>query len=148
MLNDDLDAGEAGGAQSALANLNSRKEIRDRTEPKRTEANCLISQPHQERLDVRWGRVLLTETLLPQIARQGTVCQIEIRGSVREARIEKFEFDEGFQPHHPPFRVMIGQHPCRIFFRSAVIYIYIYIYTYYTCVYVYIVMCVYIYIYT
>ena len=38
----------------------------------------------------RGGKVLLTEILLPRIARQ--------------ARIEKVELDEGFQPCHPPFR--------------------------------------------
>ena len=58
------------------------------------------------------GRVLLTEILLPRIARQGTVCLISIRGSARKARIEKFELDEGFQPYHPPFRAMYGQFPC------------------------------------
>ena len=53
------------------------------------------------------GRVLLTETLLPRISRQGTVCLISIRGYAREARVEKFELDEGFQPHHPPFRLQL-----------------------------------------
>ena len=50
------------------------------------------------------GRVLLTEIPLPRIARQGTACLISARGQVRKYRIDKFEFDEGFQPYHPPFR--------------------------------------------
>ena len=52
----------------------------------------------------RGERVLLTETLLPRIARKGAACQISIGGQARKARIERFELDEGFQPHHPPFR--------------------------------------------
>ena len=43
------------------------------------------------------GRVLLTEILLPRIARQRTVCVTSIRGQARKARFDKFEFDEGFQ---------------------------------------------------
>ena len=49
------------------------------------------------------GRVLLTEILLPRIARQGTVCLSSIRGQARTTRIETIELDEGFQPYHPPF---------------------------------------------
>ena len=48
------------------------------------------------------GRVLLTEILLPWIARQGTACLISIRGQIRKTRIEKFELDEGFQPYRLP----------------------------------------------
>ena len=50
------------------------------------------------------GRVLLTEMLLPRTARQGTVCLISTGGQARNARIEKFELDEGFRPYDPPFR--------------------------------------------
>ena len=39
------------------------------------------------------GRVLLTKTLF-----------LSTRGSARKARLDKFEFDEGFLPYHPPFR--------------------------------------------
>ena len=42
----------------------------------------------------RGGRVLLTEILLPRIARQGTVCLIPIRHSARTNRIEKLELDK------------------------------------------------------
>ena len=42
------------------------------------------------------GRVLLTEILLPRIARQGAVCPVSIRGQARTTRIERFELDEGF----------------------------------------------------
>ena len=55
-------------------------------------------------MDLRGGRVLLTEILSPRIARQGAVCLIPIRGSARTARIEQFELDEAFQTYHPPFR--------------------------------------------
>ena len=54
-----------------------------------------------------WGGVLLTEILLPRIARRGTVCLISTRGQARKARIEKFELDEGFQPYHHPFQVCV-----------------------------------------
>ena len=57
----------------------------------------------------RVGRILLTEMLLPRSARQGTVSLISIRGQAREALMEKFELDEGFQLYHPPFRHMLGQ---------------------------------------
>ena len=46
----------------------------------------------------------MTEMLFPRIARQGAACLILKRGQARETRIEKFDLDEGFQPHHPPFR--------------------------------------------
>ena len=39
---------------------------------------------------------------MPRIARHGAVCLISI---IRQARIEKFEFDEGSQPYHP-----LGEH--------------------------------------
>ena len=54
--------------------------------------------------DKRGGRVLLIEILSARIARQRIVCLISIRGQARQARIGKFELDEGFQPYHPPFR--------------------------------------------
>ena len=65
----------------------------------------------------RGGRILSIEMLLPRIARQRIVrllstnnnkCRssnnynLQIRA--RKARTDKFELDEGFQPHHPPFR--------------------------------------------
>ena len=59
-------------------------------------------------------RVLLTEMLLPPIARKRTACMI-VRGYVRQTRIDEveldegfqpYELDEGFQPHHPPFRIL------------------------------------------
>ena len=50
----------------------------------------------------RGGRVLLTETPLPRIARQRIAC-LSSREKARKARIEKCELDEGFQPYHPPF---------------------------------------------
>ena len=50
------------------------------------------------------ARVLLTEILLPRIARKGAVCLISISGQARKARIEKSELDEGFQLYHPPFQ--------------------------------------------
>ena len=53
----------------------------------------------------RGGRVLLTEMLLPRIARQGAVCLVSTRGQARTTRIEKFELDADFQPYHPPFRI-------------------------------------------
>ena len=40
-----------------------------------------------------------------QKARRGAVCSVSIRGQARKARTEKSELDEGFQPHHPPFRL-------------------------------------------
>ena len=52
------------------------------------------------------GRVLLTEIPLPRIARQRIACLISIRGQARRARIEKFEFDEGFQSSNPHFRTI------------------------------------------
>ena len=55
---------------------------------------------------LRGGRVLLTEILLPRIARRGSVRLVSIRRWARKARIEKLELDEGFQPYHPPFRNM------------------------------------------
>ena len=54
---------------------------------------------------IRGERVLLTEMLLPRIARQGAVCLISTRGLARTTIIEKFELDEGFQPYHIPIRV-------------------------------------------
>ena len=45
---------------------------------------------------LRGGRVLLTEMLLPRIARQGTVC--------RKTQIEKYKLDEGLQQYDLPFR--------------------------------------------
>ena len=44
--------------------------------------------------------VLLTEILLPRIARQGTPCRTSITGYARTTRIQKFELDVGFQPYH------------------------------------------------
>ena len=66
------------------------------------------------------GRVLLTEILLPRIARQGAVCLISTRGQARKARIEKFELDldEGFQPYHPPSR-KTGCSRCGLVFVAA-----------------------------
>ena len=51
--------------------------------------------------------MLLTEMLLPQIARRGAVCLVSIRGQARKARIYEFELDEGFQPYPPAFRVWV-----------------------------------------
>ena len=51
------------------------------------------------------GGVSLTEILLPRVARRGTGCVNSARGSARKTRTDKCELDEGFQPHHPPFRV-------------------------------------------
>ena len=48
------------------------------------------------------GRVLLTEIILPPIARQGAFCLVSRRGQARKTIIEKFELDEGLQPYHPP----------------------------------------------
>ena len=71
---------------------------------------------------LRGGRVLLTEILLPRIARLASNCstgnclssfnkRISSKNSncefwARKARIEKFELDEGFQPYHAPFRAL------------------------------------------
>ena len=93
---------------------------------------------------LRGGRVLLTEMLLPRIARRGTVCLIPIRGLARKARIEQFELAEGFQPYHPPFRVinycetraaptapLHSGLPCPLSpANPPMLYIYIYIYVY------------------
>ena len=59
---------------------------------------------------LRGGMVLLTEILLPPIAREGTACLVIIRGQARTARIKKLELDEGFRPYRPPFRCMSGWH--------------------------------------
>ena len=48
------------------------------------------------------GRVLLTEILMPRIARQGTHClNLDKRTSSKSSNRE-VELDEGFQPYHPP----------------------------------------------
>ena len=59
----------------------------------------------------RGGRVLLTEILLPRIARRASNCLIGGCLSNCNERIsskkyiEKLELDEGFQQYHPPFRI-------------------------------------------
>ena len=59
------------------------------------------------------GGLLLTDILLPRIARQGTVCLTSTRGrQARKTRIDKFELDEGFQPcHHPPSEGLAARPP-------------------------------------
>ena len=47
----------------------------------------------------------------PRIARQGAACLVSRRGQARKARVSKFELDEGFQPHHPPFRTAVHPPP-------------------------------------
>ena len=79
------------------------------------------------------GRVLLTEMLLPRIARQGVVRLISIRGQARKARIEKFELDEGF-----PIDTCTNIYVCVCVYVYIYIYIYIYVHLY---VYIYIYMC-------
>ena len=64
--------------------------------------SCGISFPTFE----RGGGVLLTEMLLPRIARQGTYSIRSTRGQARNTRIDQFELDEGFQQYHTPFRNM------------------------------------------
>ena len=54
--------------------------------------------------DPKRGGVLLTEILLPRIARQGAVRLISTGGQVRKARIDKFELGEGLLPYPPPFQ--------------------------------------------
>ena len=48
--------------------------------------------------------MLLTEILLPRIARQGSVCHLSSFNQEDKTRIEKCELDEGFQMYHPPYR--------------------------------------------
>ena len=54
--------------------------------------SACVEVEHSEKL--RGGRVLLIKILLPRVARQETVCQL----------------DEGFQLYHPPFREVAYLH--------------------------------------
>ena len=57
-------------------------------------------RPHADMEDMarRWtcemGGILLTEILLPRIARQRIVCLISTVGQARKVRIEKFELEK------------------------------------------------------
>ena len=97
----------------------------------KTECPVTIKHPGRALRDLKGGRVLLTEIPLPRIARRGTVRLVSTGGQARNARIEKVELDEGFQPHHPPFRCgpeRGARRPMAISINKQIIYIYIYIY--------------------
>ena len=94
------------GHLSTRSGLRAPQDMREPLAGKRVAQETRCAAARQLAHVVGSRRVLLSEILLPRIARQGTVCLIPTRGSARKARIEKFELDEGFQPYHPLFRVI------------------------------------------